>query len=157
MPHLQALAARSEVGRANVIPGDLPPGSDVGNLSILGYDPEVFHTGRAPIEAAAMGIDLGPDEVASGASRHHRRRRGRWSTSRPDTSPTRRAIRSSPRYDDTLGDGRDRCGSMPVSSTAISFVVPGDWADADCVPSRTTSPASPRSGRRAPRRPRSRP
>ena len=45
MPHLQALAARSEVGRADVIPGGLPPGSDVGNLSILGYDPEVFHTG----------------------------------------------------------------------------------------------------------------
>ena len=64
MPNLQALAARSEVGRANVIPGGLPPGSDVGNLSILGYDPEVFHTGRAPIEAAAMGVELAPDEVA---------------------------------------------------------------------------------------------
>ena len=40
-----------------MIPGGLPPGSDVGNLSILGYDPLEFHTGRAPIEAAAMGVD----------------------------------------------------------------------------------------------------
>jgi 2,3-bisphosphoglycerate-independent phosphoglycerate mutase len=64
MPHLQQLALRSEVGRAAVIPPGLPPGSDVGNLAILGYDPREFHTGRAPIEAAAMGVDLGPDEVA---------------------------------------------------------------------------------------------
>ncbi len=64
LPNLHALAQRSEVGRATVIPGGLPPGSDVGNLAILGYDPLEFHTGRAPIEAAAMGIDLGPDEVA---------------------------------------------------------------------------------------------
>src|SRR5258708_6250558 len=62
LPNLAALAARSEVGRANVIPGGLPPGSDVGNLSILGYDPLEFHTGRAPIEAAAMGVELAADE-----------------------------------------------------------------------------------------------
>ena len=64
MPRLAALAARGEVGLADVIPNGLPPGSDVGNLSILGYDPAEYHTGRAPIEAAAMGIDLEPDEVA---------------------------------------------------------------------------------------------
>src|SRR5215203_702382 len=64
MPHLARLAAASEVGLAEVIPDGLPPGSDVGNLAILGYDPAVFHTGRAPIEAAAMGVELGPTEVA---------------------------------------------------------------------------------------------
>src|SRR4026209_2548215 len=64
MPNLAALAARGEVGRAAVIPPGLPPGSDVGNMSILGYDPAEFHTGRAPIEAAAMGVELAPDEVA---------------------------------------------------------------------------------------------
>src|SRR5919197_6151948 len=64
MPALERLAARSEVGRAAVIPDGLPPGSDVGNMAILGYDPARFHTGRAPIEAAAMGVELGPDEVA---------------------------------------------------------------------------------------------
>src|SRR5260370_30569643 len=64
MPNLRRLAARGEVGRARVIPAGLPPGSDVGNLAILGYDPACFHTGRAPIEAAAMGVELAPDEVA---------------------------------------------------------------------------------------------
>ena len=52
------------MGRAAVIPPGLPPGSDVGNMSILGYDPAEYHTGRAPIEAAAMGVELGPDDVA---------------------------------------------------------------------------------------------
>src|SRR3989454_10361343 len=64
MPALSRLAARAEVGRAAVIPEGLPPGSDVGNMAILGYDPARFHTGRAPIEAAAMGLRLGDDEVA---------------------------------------------------------------------------------------------
>ncbi|MBU3701435.1 MAG: phosphoglycerate mutase, partial [Acidimicrobiia bacterium] len=54
-PVLDALARRGTVGRAAVIPAGLPPGSDVGNMSILGYDPARFHTGRAPIEAAALG------------------------------------------------------------------------------------------------------
>src|SRR5437763_7762354 len=64
MPHLAALAGRSEVGRAATIPAGFAPGSDVGNLSILGYDPARYHTGRAPIEAAAMGLRLAPDQVA---------------------------------------------------------------------------------------------
>jgi len=64
MPNLTGWAARAEVGRAAVIPAGLPPGSDVGNMAILGYDPAEFHTGRAPIEAAAMGVELAPDEVA---------------------------------------------------------------------------------------------
>jgi 2,3-bisphosphoglycerate-independent phosphoglycerate mutase len=64
MPTLAALAARGEVGRAAVIPPGLPPGSDVGNMSIIGYDPAAYHTGRAPIEAAALGLRLRADRVA---------------------------------------------------------------------------------------------
>jgi 2,3-bisphosphoglycerate-independent phosphoglycerate mutase len=64
MPNLAALAKRSEVGRAATIPAGMPPGSDVGNMAILGYDPARHHTGRAPIEAAALGIGLAPDQVA---------------------------------------------------------------------------------------------
>ena len=63
-PTLAALAKGGEVGRAAVIPHGLPPGSDVGNMAILGYDPARFHTGRAPIEAAALGLRLRPDQVA---------------------------------------------------------------------------------------------
>jgi 2,3-bisphosphoglycerate-independent phosphoglycerate mutase len=64
MPTLRSLAARGRVGRASVIPPGLSPGSDVGNMSIFGYDPARFHTGRAPIEAASLGLKLGPDKVA---------------------------------------------------------------------------------------------
>jgi len=64
MPVLDGLAARGTVGRAAVIPEGMPPGSDVGNMSIFGYDPSEFHTGRAPIEAAAMGLRLTDDQIA---------------------------------------------------------------------------------------------
>ena len=63
-PVLDALAARGEVGRAAVIPEGMPPGSDVGNMAIFGYDPAKYHTGRAPIEAAALGLKLRPDQLA---------------------------------------------------------------------------------------------
>ena len=46
------------------IPDGLPPGSDIGNLSLFGYDPHSVYTGRAPLEAARQGIKIGPDEVA---------------------------------------------------------------------------------------------
>jgi 2,3-bisphosphoglycerate-independent phosphoglycerate mutase len=64
LPTIAALAARGEIGRAAVIPAGMAPGSDVGNMSIFGYDPAVHHTGRAPIEAAALGLKLRPDQVA---------------------------------------------------------------------------------------------
>jgi 2,3-bisphosphoglycerate-independent phosphoglycerate mutase len=64
-PHMDALAQRAHVmGLAKTIPDGYEPGSDVGNMSILGYDPREYFTGRAPIEAASMGIELGPEDVA---------------------------------------------------------------------------------------------
>ncbi len=63
-PVLDSLSARGVVGSAAVIPKDFPPGSDVGNMSILGYNPAIYHTGRAPIEAAAMGLRIDGDHVA---------------------------------------------------------------------------------------------
>jgi 2,3-bisphosphoglycerate-independent phosphoglycerate mutase len=48
----------------HTIPDGYPPGSDVGTMSILGYDPRHYHTGRSPIEAASIGVALGPDDVA---------------------------------------------------------------------------------------------
>lgn len=63
-PHMDALAAEGVVGRANHVPAEFTPGSDVANLSLLGYSPREFFTGRAPLEAAAQGIKLGPDDWA---------------------------------------------------------------------------------------------
>jgi 2,3-bisphosphoglycerate-independent phosphoglycerate mutase len=63
-PHLDRLAREGVLGRARTIPAGLAPGSDVANLSVLGYDPAAFYTGRSPLEAAGMGVALGPDDVA---------------------------------------------------------------------------------------------
>jgi 2,3-bisphosphoglycerate-independent phosphoglycerate mutase len=63
-PNMDAVAAAGVVGRANHVPPSLPAGSDVANLSLLGYDPLEYFTGRAPLEAAAQGIELGPNDCA---------------------------------------------------------------------------------------------
>src|SRR5439155_834135 len=62
--NLDRMASRGILGLTRTIPRGLPPGSDVGTMSILGYDPARYHTGRSPIEAASMGVELGPDDVA---------------------------------------------------------------------------------------------
>jgi len=61
---MDAVAAAGVVGRSNNVPDALPPGSDVANLSLFGYNPLEHFTGRAPLEAAARGIELGPDDWA---------------------------------------------------------------------------------------------
>lgn len=63
-PNMDAIARQGVVGRALTVPDELPAGSDVGTMSLFGYDPLVYHTGRAPLEAAAQGIELGPDDWA---------------------------------------------------------------------------------------------
>jgi 2,3-bisphosphoglycerate-independent phosphoglycerate mutase len=63
-PNMDALARAGLVGRATNVPAHLPAGSDVANLSLLGYDPTQYFTGRAPLEAAAQGIQLGPHDWA---------------------------------------------------------------------------------------------
>lgn len=63
-PNLDRLAREGACFRVQSIPDELPPGSDVGNMSLLGYDPRSYYTGRSPIEAAALGIQLEPGEVA---------------------------------------------------------------------------------------------
>ncbi|HEY3376146.1 MAG TPA: cofactor-independent phosphoglycerate mutase [Armatimonadota bacterium] len=63
-PHLDAVAREGMIGRVRTIPAGMPPGSDVAGLSIMGYDPAKYYTGRAPLEAANQGIELGPRDVA---------------------------------------------------------------------------------------------
>ena len=64
VPNMDEVARRGIVGRANNVPNSLPSGSDVGTMSLFGYNPLIHHTGRAPLEAAAQGISLGPDDWA---------------------------------------------------------------------------------------------
>lgn len=63
-PALDTLAREGLAGLFCPIPDDLPPGSDIGNLSLFGYDPHATFTGRAPLEAANQGITLSADQVA---------------------------------------------------------------------------------------------
>jgi len=63
-PHMDAIAVEGKMGMVRTIPPDMEAGSDIANLNIMGYDPSVFHTGRAPLEAASMGIELREWDVA---------------------------------------------------------------------------------------------
>jgi 2,3-bisphosphoglycerate-independent phosphoglycerate mutase len=63
-PNFDRIAREGACGLVRTIPAGCEAGSDIANLSILGYDPRVYYTGRGPIEAAGIGIDLGPGDVA---------------------------------------------------------------------------------------------
>src|SRR5256884_1574744 len=63
-PNMDRIAQNGVVGLSNNVPATLTPASDVATLSLFGYDPLVVYTGRAPLEAAAMGVALGPDDWA---------------------------------------------------------------------------------------------
>ncbi len=63
-PQMDRVASQGILGWAQTIPPDCEPGSDVANLALLGYDPLVYHTGRAPLEAVSMGVRLKEEDVA---------------------------------------------------------------------------------------------
>lgn len=64
LPQMDLVATAGITGLAETVPLSLPAGSDVGTMSLFGYDPLIYHTGRAPIEAAAQRISLGPNDWA---------------------------------------------------------------------------------------------
>ncbi|MCF7947811.1 MAG: cofactor-independent phosphoglycerate mutase [Spirochaetia bacterium] len=64
IPATNSLARRGEVGMVKTVPDGMAPGSDVANLALMGYEPEVYHTGRSPLEAASMGVELSESDIA---------------------------------------------------------------------------------------------
>jgi 2,3-bisphosphoglycerate-independent phosphoglycerate mutase len=135
MPTLARLAARGEVGRAAVIPPGMPPGSDVGNMSILGYDPRRYHSGRAPIEAAALGLELGPDQVAFRCNLVTVGTDGTmvdFAGGHPSSAQAAEAIAA---LDAALGRG---AGGPVAFHPGVQYrhivVAPESWADAECFP-----------------------
>jgi len=62
--HMNQLAQKGMVGLVRTIPPGIAPGSDAANLSVMGYDPAIYHTGRSPLEAASMGINMSDTDVA---------------------------------------------------------------------------------------------
>ena len=132
MPTLAALARRGEVGRAAVIPPGLPPGSDVGNMSILGYDPARYHTGRAPIEAAALGLRLRPDQVAYRCNLVNVGDDGTMLDFAGGHPATEDAAKVIEQLQAELGT--DEVSFHPGVQYRHIVVAPADWADAECVP-----------------------
>ena len=63
-PTLDALAKMSEIGLVHTIPEGMSPGSDTANLSVIGYDPKEYYTGRSPLEALSIGVDMDAEDVA---------------------------------------------------------------------------------------------
>lgn len=63
-PNLDFLAQRAKVGLVRTVAKGLNPGSDVANMSVMGFDPMKFYTGRSPLEAASIGVDMSPDDVS---------------------------------------------------------------------------------------------
>lgn len=134
-PVLDELCRRGRVGRAAVIPEGMPPGSDVGNMAILGYDPAEFHTGRAPIEAASLGLKLPGDRLAYRCNLVTVGDDGTmvdFAGGHPSTAVAAEAIEA---LDAALGRG---AGSGLEFHPGVEYrhimVAPADWIDADCVP-----------------------
>ncbi len=64
VPEMDRLAAVSEVGMASMVPEGMAPGSDTANLAVMGYDPKVYYTGRSPLEALSIGVDMKKTDVS---------------------------------------------------------------------------------------------
>lgn len=62
-PNMDFLARNGAVGLAKTVPDGMSPGSDTANLSVMGYDPKIYYTGRSPLEAVSIGIDLASTDV----------------------------------------------------------------------------------------------
>lgn len=63
-PNIDYLAKNGEVGMVKTVPDGIPPGSDAANLSVMGYDPKQYYTGRSPLEAVSMGVNLTEEDLA---------------------------------------------------------------------------------------------
>lgn len=62
--NMDSLAKKSEIGMVRTVPEGMAPGSDTANLSVIGYDPKEYYTGRSPLEALSIGADMAPDDVS---------------------------------------------------------------------------------------------
>ena len=63
-PTMDALAVKSEIGLVHTIPDGMSPGSDTANLSVVGYDPKIYYSGRSPLEALSIGVDMKPTDIS---------------------------------------------------------------------------------------------
>jgi 2,3-bisphosphoglycerate-independent phosphoglycerate mutase len=117
----------------------MAPGSDVGNMSLLGYDPRQFHTGRAPIEAAALGMVLPEGQIAFRANlvvlNDDATEMVDFAGGHPDSEIAAAAMAA---LDERLGgpvpDTDGHLGFTPGVQYRHIMVAPDDWLDAECIP-----------------------
>ena len=64
LPCIDSLASRGEIGSATTVPEGISPGSDSANLSVMGYDPRRYLTGRSPLEAASIGVEMTESDIS---------------------------------------------------------------------------------------------
>lgn len=136
-PNMDRLAVSGIPGRVRTVPVGMHPGSDVANLSILGYDPHKYYSGRAPLEAASIGVKLGENDVAfrcNLVTLKYNRNRTRaimedYSSGHITTEEAAELIRE---IDVKLGTRRIRF--YPGVSYRHLMVWSGGSADVECVP-----------------------
>ena len=63
-PHMNRLAREGFAGMVRTVPEGMSPGSDTANMSVMGFDPRIYYTGRSPLEAISMSIEMEPEDVA---------------------------------------------------------------------------------------------
>ncbi len=107
IPHMRRLAADGDIRILKTVPDALPPGSDVANLGLLGYDATVNYTGRAPIEAAGANLPMGEQDIAYRCNLVTLRdgRMDDYSADHIDSDTARQLMEH---LDRELGDGRRR-------------------------------------------------
>lgn len=130
-PNLDYLAKYGKVGLVKTIPAGLPAGSDVANLSILGYDPTRYYTGRAPIEAAAQKIELKDDQTAFRCNLVTVKDNVMvdYSADHISTEEAKELIKA---VNEILGDGE--LTFYPGVSYRHLLVIKGDYSDLQCTP-----------------------
>lgn len=137
-PHIDEVARRGVTGLFATLPDGLPHGSDVANLSVLGYDPRSCLQGRGVLEAASMGVDLGPDDVAMRCNLLTIDDRGKIKNHSAGHISSEEAAVLIRDLDRELGGGRgDRPARFfPGVGYRHLLVLPGGWAspDFECWP-----------------------
>lgn len=63
-PNMDSLSKKAEIGMVHTIPDGMNPGSDTANLSVLGYDPKIYYSGRSPLEALSIGVPMEDTDIA---------------------------------------------------------------------------------------------
>ncbi len=135
-PEMDALCRKGELFLTHTVPNGYSPGSDVANLSLIGYDPVQYYTGRAPLEAASMGVSLEPDETAFRCNLVTLKKNSEVDVEMVDFSADHISTAEAAELIETLNDecDRTRYTFYPGVSYRHLLIVRGQFAQMEVVP-----------------------